>query len=203
MLDGLNQLRADPPGPARESDDADSHCDREKLPEPHAWPSGSTCRYPMRMIPDLFLRQATRDDAAALAALSTQLGYPSTSDQVQARLSWLISTDDIILVAESNDRVVGWIHMQVSCTVEANPNAEIAGLVVDESCRGQGVGSALVEEGCLWAKRRGMVEVRVRSNVLREEAHRFYEGQGFQRLKTQIVFSRRSEEKRPKQSKKK
>lgn len=145
----------------------------------------------MGMIPDLTVRAATLADAEALAALTTQLGYPSTGDQVQARLAWLVSTDDLILVAESNDRVVGWIHVQVTCTVESNPNAEIAGLVVDETCRGQGVGSELVEAGCRWAKRRGMAEVRVRSNVLREDAHRFYERQGFQRVKSQVVFARR------------
>ena len=39
----------------------------------------------------------------------------------------------------------------------------------------------------VWAVR---VTLRVRSNVVRERTHRFYERLGFARLKTQVAFAR-------------
>lgn len=137
------------------------------------------------------LREATASDIPALAALCGQLGYPSTPEQLAARLTRLAGPEDCVLVAEMAGKVVGWIHVRGVCCVESDPNAEIAGLVVDESCRGAGVGSELVEAACRWATQHGYGEVRVRSNVIREQAHRFYERQGFRRLKTQIAFARR------------
>lgn len=137
------------------------------------------------------LRKATTSDAEAIAALSGQLGYPSTPEQVAWRMAGLQGPDDSILAAEEGGRVVGWIHVQGMQRVESDPCAEILGLVVEESCRDQGVGRKLVEAACLWAKEKGYGEIRVRSNTIRADAHRFYEGLDFREVKTQIVFARR------------
>ena len=54
-------------------------------------------------------------------------------------------------------------------------------LVVSEAMRGQGVGKALmgaVEARCAAL---GCVLVEVTSNMRREDAHRFYEGLGYER----------------------
>jgi GNAT superfamily N-acetyltransferase len=53
------------------------------------------------------------------------------------------------------------------------------------------VGKLLVQAAVRWAAERGYAKVRVRSNVVREDAHRFYEREGFQRAKTQAVFDLR------------
>jgi len=39
-----------------------------------------------------------------------------------------------------------------------------------------------------WARVHGFALMRVRSNVVRERAHRFYEREGYARVKTQAVF---------------
>lgn len=138
----------------------------------------------------MLLHPATPADAPALAGLSGQLGYPSTPAQIAARLERLGAADRV-LVAEADGRVAGWIHVRGTRSLESEPWAEIAGLVVDEGVRGRGIGRELVEAACLWAGEQGYGEVRVRSNVLRAAAHRFYERQGFRTVKTQAVFSRR------------
>jgi GNAT superfamily N-acetyltransferase len=138
------------------------------------------------------LRDARSSDAAVVAALSIQLGYPMRPEEAEARLAALQATDDnAVLVAESEDGVViGWIHVFGQLLLETGAFAEIAGLVVDEAWRGRGTGAALVEAAAEWAARRGYGTLRVRSNVVRERAHAFYERLGFARSKTQAVFVR-------------
>jgi GNAT superfamily N-acetyltransferase len=63
-------------------------------------------------------------------------------------------------------------------------------MVVDENHRSQGIGAALVKAAIGWADEHGFRTVRVRSNVVRERTHAFYERLGFSRTKTQVVFVR-------------
>ena len=66
--------------------------------------------------------------------------------------------------------------------------AEIGGLVVDEGLRGRGVGRMLMRQAEVWALAQGCRAIRLRSNIVREGAHSFYERLGYSRLKTQTVF---------------
>lgn len=139
------------------------------------------------------IREARFSDAQVLAALSGQLGYPMQPEEAEDRLRMLqISETDAVLVAESKEgKVIGWIHLCGALRFETGPYAEIAGLVVDEAWRSQGAGAALVEAGADWAAGRGYQTFKVRSNVIRERAHIFYERLGFTRSKTQVVLVRR------------
>jgi GNAT superfamily N-acetyltransferase len=135
------------------------------------------------------VREATESDAVALAALSTQLGYPTKPTEAAERLGAL-GPASAVLVAEDNGAVLGWIHVCGVQFFQSPPFAEVGGLVVDEASRGRGVGKLLLEAGARWAAERGYRKLRVRSNVVREDAHRFYEREGFRRTKTQAVFDR-------------
>ena len=137
----------------------------------------------------MIIREATAADAAALAALSTQLGYPAQPGEAAERLAAL-GPEGAVLVAEADGAVLGWIHVCGIRFFQSPPFAEVGGLVVDEAARGKGVGKLLVEAGARWAAERGYRKLRVRSNVVREDAHRFYEREGFRRVKTQAVFDR-------------
>ncbi|HWE25550.1 MAG TPA: GNAT family N-acetyltransferase [Myxococcales bacterium] len=137
------------------------------------------------------IRPASIEDAALLAPLCEQLGYPTTAEQIVARLrSILRSRTQAVFVAEAGGRIAGWIHVHESLTVESGPDAEIGGLVVDETARRQGIGRALVAEARRWARESGYDSIVVRSNVVRREAHPFYEGLGFRRAKTAHVYVR-------------
>ena len=78
----------------------------------------------------------------------------------------------------------------VTVTLESGPSAEIAGLVVDEETRGAGVGARLVAEAEAWAAGAGFARMRVRSNVKRNRARRFYERAGFVVTKRQRNFEK-------------
>ncbi len=136
------------------------------------------------------VRTMTAADSAAVAALATQLGYPSSAEMIGRRLRLMAGdADHGLFVAEGPaGRVAGWVHVHGQRLLEAEPFAEIGGLVVDEACRGQGYGRALLAEAERWAAARGYAEVCVRSNATRLEAHRFYRGLGYALVKAQQVF---------------
>ena len=66
-----------------------------------------------------------------------------------------------------------------------------ATLVLKEARRGSGVGRALLAAAERWAVAHGYNLVRVRSNVVRDRTHYFYERLGYTRKKTSHVFDKR------------
>jgi len=136
------------------------------------------------------IRRVTREDAAAVAALSDQLGYPVAAEAIAARLERLLGREDqLVLAAVADDgELAGWIHAAEQDLVEAERRCEILGLVVDGRRRRGGIGRGLVAEAERWAASRGLRQMSVRSNVAREESHPFYEAQGYGRVKTQQVY---------------
>jgi len=136
------------------------------------------------------IRSVIREDAAAVAALSGQLGYPVSVEAIATRLERLLGRDDqLVLAAVADDgALAGWIHAAEQDLVETERRCEILGLVVDGRRRRSGVGRQLVAEAERWAASRGLRQMSVRSNVAREESHPFYEAQGYGRVKTQQVY---------------
>jgi GNAT superfamily N-acetyltransferase len=141
----------------------------------------------------LTIRPVAVEDAAAVAELSGQLGYPVSASAVAARLARLVGREDQVLLAAVDDQghVAGWIHGAEQDLVETERRCEILGLVVDQHKRRGGVGRRLVAEVEAWAAERGLTQMSVRSNVARVESHPFYEGQGYRRVKTQQVYRKR------------
>jgi len=131
------------------------------------------------------------EDVEAAARLSTELGYPATAEELAGRLADLSWREDhAVLVAELDGAVIGWIHVQESRLVVEPPRADITGLVVSRGVRRAGVGRALVEAAERWAAERGAERIRVRSNVVRDDAHAFYPALGFAVAKTSTVFEK-------------
>ncbi len=138
----------------------------------------------------LKIRNAVMADAAALASLSGELGYPATTSELGHRLKIISSgEDDRILVAERGG-VVGWIQVSVVHSLESGSYAEIRGLVVTGPERGSGVGTRLVKEAEDWAKTRGLERIRVRTNVVRTETLGFYRTRGYTSKKRQEIFDK-------------
>ena len=139
------------------------------------------------------IRSARLEDAPAIAVLATQLGYPNTAGQVEPRLRDVLGRPDsavLVALAGEDGAVIGWGHAFGAHRVDSDLFAEIGALVVDQTRRSRGTGAALVDALAAWAKERGYATLRVRSNVVRDRAHAFYERLGFARIKTQHVFSR-------------
>jgi ribosomal protein S18 acetylase RimI-like enzyme len=135
------------------------------------------------------IRQMRAEDVAAVAALTTQLGYPSTDDEIRRRYDLLKDRWDArVCVAQRSGRIVGWIHVQATYLLECDARAEIWGLVVEKTERGTGVGRSLIEAAEEWAAQRGFRVIAVKSNTLRLESQGFYEHLGYKVIKTQNAF---------------
>jgi GNAT superfamily N-acetyltransferase len=137
------------------------------------------------------IRLAHASDADALAALLPDLGYTATADQLARRLAALRDwPDQEAFVAQVDGRIVGLCHVQGVRLLASDGYAEIQALVVSAACQGQGIGRPLLEHACAWAAARGYDRVRLRSNVIREGAHAFYEHLGFEKSKASYAFER-------------
>jgi predicted N-acetyltransferase YhbS len=136
------------------------------------------------------VRSMTPADAAAVASLCGELGYPTTPEQARARLAAAHPDRDFMAVAEDDGQVVGCIHVAVRTGLDIDPRPEITALVVTGTRRSHGTGAALVAAGEAWAIARGQSVIRVRSQVHRADAHRFYERLGYRVSKTQKVFDK-------------
>lgn len=138
------------------------------------------------------LRSARPDDSAAISRLVTQLGYSASAADIGERLGILLTSErfHVVVAASDDGEVLGWISAERRLTLESGTSFEIVGLVVDGAQRRGGVGRALVAAAEAWAAARGATSVRVRSNVVRGEAHPFYESLGYERKKTQHAYAR-------------
>ncbi|MGA8073048.1 MAG: GNAT family N-acetyltransferase [Candidatus Acidiferrales bacterium] len=136
------------------------------------------------------VRRAISSDISQLAQLAGQLGYPSSEDEIRARLAGIeAAPEHALFVAETADgKLAGFLNVYVMRTIDSDARTEIAALVVDDAHRSLGVGKVLIEQAEAWARENGCRAIGLRSNVIRERAHRFYERLGYEHYKTQKAF---------------
>jgi GNAT superfamily N-acetyltransferase len=150
-------------------------------------PGGPIAREKQRTVK---IRRAKRNDAARIAELSGQLGYPAKPGEIVHRLRQIKPPSrHAVLVAESLEgRVIGWLHVSVEPLLETELRAEVNGLVVADDERSRGAGRLLLQAAEEWARKHGCKNMSVRSNVIRERAHQFYMRNGYEHYKTQKAF---------------
>ena len=136
------------------------------------------------------VRSVESRDVSALTRLAGELGYPSSADQIGARLKRVLADHEhaIFVAEDSTGTVVGWVHVFINKLLESDPRAEIGGLVTDPAVRRQGIGRVLMQQAEKWARAHGMAVVGLRSNIKRTEAHQFYGNLGYTSAKTQFNF---------------
>ena len=137
-------------------------------------------------------RAARTSDAAEIARLAGELGYPVDPDNMAERLDALLGNPrQCVRVIDGQGRLAGWIAAERRLNLEVGERVEITGLVVDGMARRGGVGRALVGADEAWGAEQGIDMVVVRSNVQRQASHPFYEHLGYARQKSQHVYGKR------------
>jgi GNAT superfamily N-acetyltransferase len=139
------------------------------------------------------IRAMREADLADVETLAVQLGYPNAREDLQRRFREIDGEDDYALLVAQLDggAVIGYIQVNVEPkTLLIDAPAGISALVVHESHRSRGVGSALVAGAEAWARRKGLHLIRVRTNSTRHDAHRFYLREGYTVSKTSCIFTR-------------
>jgi GNAT superfamily N-acetyltransferase len=139
----------------------------------------------------LSIRRLTVDDAEAAAELSKQLGYSCSHSDLGERIDELArASDRVAFAAVIDGQIVGWIDAAMERHLQSAATAVIGGLVVRDDMRGLGIGKHLCLEIEEWARSKSIPVVRVRSQVKREDAHRFYLRDGYRKVKTSLVFEK-------------
>lgn len=130
------------------------------------------------------IRRAWIADCEVIRNLLNQLGYPRPVEMVKDKLDKLITNpEDDVYVYQENNKVLGFItlHYSVQLIYEGD-FCEIGYLVVDETARGKGIGKKLEEYACNLAKEKACSMIHVFSMYYRDDAHRFYEKQGYKQI---------------------
>jgi GNAT superfamily N-acetyltransferase len=127
------------------------------------------------------IRAATLADADAIARLMTELGYPTSSQQMERRLTAILGDGSYqTFVACHGDAIVGLAGTRIGPMYEIDaPYGQIMALVVASTFRQQGVGALLVRAAEYYFVERGAAVSIVTSANRRADAHAFYERQGY------------------------
>jgi GNAT superfamily N-acetyltransferase len=121
------------------------------------------------------IRRATYQDADVISQLLGQLGYPAGAADIDRRLRLLDKSDNAILVAEANGKVVGVTALhRMNVLHAALPVGYIIAFVVAEGARGAGAGRTLLSAAEQWARDAGCDKLTVTSAEHRDDAHKFY-----------------------------
>lgn len=134
-------------------------------------------------------RPAQSGDMPHLISLLAQLGYEWEEPQAAQLIADMRSGQGEVFVAVSSGAVVGLINAIVDLRLAEGKTGEIASLVVSANHRGQGVGRVLLQHAQAWLGER-VSTIRIRTNVVRSDAHRFYTSAGYNVAKEQKVFTK-------------
>lgn len=126
------------------------------------------------------VRDAAPADAADVAELLGQLGYPTSAAEARVRLA---TGDERVLLAEVGGRVLGLLAVTTRRSItHAHPVARVTAMVVRDSARRQGVGRLLMDSAARLALAEGCESIELTSGIRpeRDAAHRFYRSLGYE-----------------------
>jgi PhnO protein len=141
--------------------------------------------------PELLIRPATAKDEETLYRMICDLENKEYSREAFSHVFQTNLAQERIcyLIAELENEPVGMgsCHVQLLmhhvCMV-----AEIQEMYVSPEHRSKEIGKALVEQLIVFAKSKGALQIEVTSNNIRENAHRFYQKEGFKKSHVKLVM---------------
>jgi GNAT superfamily N-acetyltransferase len=129
------------------------------------------------------IRDANVDDIEEITLLMTDLGYPATVVEMQARLKDIFAHDDYrTILAIAGTEIVGMAGLAKGLYYEKSGNyLRILAFVVKQSCRKHGIGELLLNASEQWAVEQGLNTVLINSGNRdeRKAAHAFYHKMGY------------------------
>lgn len=101
-------------------------------------------------------------DTSDVAAVTQELGYQATPDQVEQRFVRVsASPNQGLFVAHRRKVLVGWAHVHGVVPLHAASHASVVSLFVRSELRGQGIGQALLRACREWAEANGYADLRL------------------------------------------
>ena len=135
------------------------------------------------------IRLACEEDTPALAALITELGFPTNPAEMASRLARIRGRSNYAtLVAAANGILVGMAGLSVSPSFLSDTlDAQIIAFVVADGQRGRGIGRALLAQAETWFAKRGAKRISLASGLHRPGAHAFYRACGYEHTGLRFV----------------
>ena len=128
----------------------------------------------------ILLRSAQRADAAAIATLFTDEGYPAGPSDIVARLERFDTPQSRVIVAEHDGAILGFIAVHAIARFEHDDwILRVLAVVVDAGARERGVGRALMAEAERIGLELGAAFVELTAGHHRPEARQLYESLGY------------------------
>jgi glucosamine-phosphate N-acetyltransferase len=136
-------------------------------------------------VPEVLIRGCELEDFEEVLSLLGQLWSDLELDAAASRevFGRLLEKDNCVLTcAVAEGRVVGFCDFNVRHSLwKQGKLAYVDELVVEEGFRGRGVGAALLAEAARQTRELGCARIELDSALHRAEAHRFYDGLGWER----------------------
>ena len=138
---------------------------------------------------EVSVREIAVADAEIAAGLCGELGYPADPFEIEQRIRRIHTMPDhTVFVACVEQQVAGWIDVGIIQHFQSEPYGEIGGFVIAAGHRSLGIGREVIQRAEEWVAARGVRKILVRSQLVREAAHRFYLREGYAHTKTSAVF---------------
>lgn len=140
------------------------------------------------------IREASIEDINQIHYLSQQLGYNYSIEKMCLKLTKILNNlEHKIFTAVINNKIVGYIHVEIYNLLYADDLLNILGIVVDPSYRNKGIGSLLLKATEDFALQINCSGIRANSGITRENAHFFYRRNGFESLNDQKRFFKKTD----------
>ncbi len=169
----------------------------------HAGASALTSTYPEHVPSSsapATIRLGDHHDLPALTALSIGIqafhveGRPDLfrepdGDALRAFLASRIDSEDVMLVAEVEERIVGYLLGELVSSPEtpfrfASSHLYVHHIAITPQSQRQGVGRELLREAEMWARSQNARAIRLDSWAFNSRAHDFFKSEGFAPLNT-------------------
>lgn len=128
-----------------------------------------------------YRKYENKDISAIRDILDMDLGYKCELEKLQNRVEEMMKRGNYqIFVACEGDKVVGFIGCVTYLAFELeNEGMKIIALAVSKDYRRKGIGTKLLKTAEQWAKENNIEVILLNSGLPREDAHAFYENQGY------------------------
>jgi ribosomal protein S18 acetylase RimI-like enzyme len=127
------------------------------------------------------IRKASIEDAGRIAVLVSELGYPTSAEQMRRRLATILRDGEYETLVACDDGVVqGFVGTRIGPLYDADePYGQIMALAVAGDYQGRGLGRMLVQAAEATLIERGARVLVLTSGHHRSGAHAFYERMGY------------------------
>ena len=139
----------------------------------------------------IYRKYESKDISAIRDILENDLGYNCELDKLNNRINEMQKRGNYqIFVACDGDKVVGYIGCVSYLAFELeNEGMKFIALAVSKEYRRKGIGTELLKTAEQWAKENNIEVILLNSGLPREDAHAFYESQGY--FKKSYGFTKR------------